>query len=419
MRSRQRRAQLDELTARVVTEGLAIWSGNGDEQKSLIVCGRSHLLEDVRAMEDLERVRLLFQDLDTKKDLIQLLGLAERAEGVRIFIGSENKLFSLSGSSLDRLALRGHRAEDRGRARRDRPDAAQLCPHHPHGRLHGPPAWPPCPLIFGGPRSISRLRLSSDPFFVREPMSDDTDRHAGHEDQAKPANAEHAKRRPPTRRRKPSAELAALVAENADMRDRLLRTMADMENLRRRTEREKTDTARYAISNFARDVLTVGDNLRRTIEHVPAEAASQDPALKSFLDGVELTERELLQRARASRRDAHRAARGSASIRIAIRRCTRCRTPSVPEGTVVDVMQAGYVIGDRCLRPALVAVAKGGAKAAAQPRLARGRARRPMTISRARRREPPRGQQHRPAIGGHSAARPESLAASSPGARSG
>jgi heat-inducible transcriptional repressor len=95
-----RRAQLDELTARVVTEGLAIWSGSADEQKSLIVCGRSHLLEDVRAMEDLERVRLLFEDLDTKKDLIQLLGLAEGAEGVRIFIGSENKLFSLSGSSL-------------------------------------------------------------------------------------------------------------------------------------------------------------------------------------------------------------------------------------------------------------------------------------------------------------------------------
>ena len=75
------------------------------------------------------------------------------------------------------------------------------------------------------------------------------------------------------------------------MRDRLLRTMAEMERSRRRTEREKADTARYAISNFARDVLTVGDNLRRTIEHVPADAAAQDPALKSFLDGVELTER--------------------------------------------------------------------------------------------------------------------------------
>lgn len=95
-----RRAQLDELTARVVTDGLAIWSGEADDRQSLIVCGRAHLLEDVRAMEDLERVRLLFEDLDAKKDLIQLLGLAERAEGVRIFIGSENKLFSLSGSAL-------------------------------------------------------------------------------------------------------------------------------------------------------------------------------------------------------------------------------------------------------------------------------------------------------------------------------
>jgi len=96
----QRRAQLDELTARIVTDGLATWSGSSDERKSLIVCGRAHLLEDVRAMEDLERVRLLFEDLDAKKDLIQLLGLAERADGVRIFIGSENKLFSLSGSAL-------------------------------------------------------------------------------------------------------------------------------------------------------------------------------------------------------------------------------------------------------------------------------------------------------------------------------
>ena len=95
-----RRAQLDELTARVVTEGLATWSGGGTDRQSLIVCGHAHLLEDVKAMEDLERVRLLFEDLDAKKDLIQLMGLAERAEGVRIFIGSENKLFSLSGSAL-------------------------------------------------------------------------------------------------------------------------------------------------------------------------------------------------------------------------------------------------------------------------------------------------------------------------------
>ncbi len=95
-----RKAQLDALTTRVVQAGLAIWSGDGDGQTSLIVRGRSHLLEDLKALEDLERVRLLFDDLETKKELVQLLGLAERADGVRIFIGSENQLFSLSGSSL-------------------------------------------------------------------------------------------------------------------------------------------------------------------------------------------------------------------------------------------------------------------------------------------------------------------------------
>ena len=92
----ERRVQLDELTASIVTEGLATWSGDGEDRRSLIVCGRAHLLEDVRAMEDLERVRLLFEDLDTKTDLIHLLGLAERAEGVRIFYRLRDKLFSLS-----------------------------------------------------------------------------------------------------------------------------------------------------------------------------------------------------------------------------------------------------------------------------------------------------------------------------------
>ncbi len=128
-------------------------------------------------------------------------------------------------------------------------------------------------------------------------MPDDkTDPREANEDQAKVADSTKAE--PKTGEPDPNAQvgtdLDALLAENAEMRDRLLRTMADMENLRRRTEREKTDTARYAISNFARDVLTVGDNLKRTIEHVPADAAAEDPALKSFLEGVELTERELL-----------------------------------------------------------------------------------------------------------------------------
>ncbi|MYZ47411.1 heat-inducible transcriptional repressor HrcA [Propylenella binzhouense] len=96
----ERRREIDELTDRVIAAGLATWSGNGSREGTLIVRGVSNLLEDLRAAEDIERLRLLFDDLETKTDIIQLLGLAEQGEGVKIFIGSENKLFSLSGSSL-------------------------------------------------------------------------------------------------------------------------------------------------------------------------------------------------------------------------------------------------------------------------------------------------------------------------------
>ena len=93
------RSELDQLTQKVVAAGIASWSGGASEERQLIVRGHANLLEDLHAMEDLERVRLLFDDLEAKKGVIDLLGRAERADGVRIFIGSENKLFSLSGSS--------------------------------------------------------------------------------------------------------------------------------------------------------------------------------------------------------------------------------------------------------------------------------------------------------------------------------
>jgi len=93
------KAALDALTQRVVEAGLASWSGGDSEDRKLIVRGHANLLDDLKAMEDFERVRLLFDDLETKRGLIDMLGRAERAEGARIFIGSENKLFSLSGSS--------------------------------------------------------------------------------------------------------------------------------------------------------------------------------------------------------------------------------------------------------------------------------------------------------------------------------
>ncbi len=96
----ERRREIGQLTERVISAGVATWSGASDESGTLIVRGMSNLIGDVKALDDLERVRLLFDDLESKTDIIQILGLAEQGEGVRIFIGSENKLFSLSGSSL-------------------------------------------------------------------------------------------------------------------------------------------------------------------------------------------------------------------------------------------------------------------------------------------------------------------------------
>ena len=92
--------ELDELSARVVETGLATWSNPDDDDKTLIVRGRANLIESAAHLDELERIRQLFDDLESRKDLVRLLGLAEAGEGVRIYIGSENKLFSMSGSSL-------------------------------------------------------------------------------------------------------------------------------------------------------------------------------------------------------------------------------------------------------------------------------------------------------------------------------
>ncbi len=97
--AKEGQAELDALTQKIIAAGLASWSGGDGEDRQLIVRGHVHLLEDLHALEDLERVRSLFDALETKRGVIDLLGRAERADGVRIFIGSENKLFSLSGSA--------------------------------------------------------------------------------------------------------------------------------------------------------------------------------------------------------------------------------------------------------------------------------------------------------------------------------
>ncbi|MER8695208.1 nucleotide exchange factor GrpE [Mesorhizobium opportunistum] len=160
--------------------------------------------------------------------------------------------------------------------------------------------------------------------------------------------------------------LVRLLKENEELKDRALRVAAEMENLRRRTARDVHDARTYAVANFARDMLSVSDNLRRALDAIPAESkASGDAGFKALIEGVDLTERAML----------------SALERHGVKKLTpegekfdpnfhqamfEVPNPDVPANTVVQVVQPGYSIGERVLRPAMVGVAKGGPKVAAE-----------------------------------------------------
>jgi molecular chaperone GrpE len=151
-----------------------------------------------------------------------------------------------------------------------------------------------------------------------------------------------------------------MKSENADLRDKLLRTVAEMENLRKRTEREINDTRSYAIASFARDMLTATDSLSRALMVLPAEArASTDVTIKSLIDGIEMTEREM-QRLLGKHGVKAIDAEGQKFDPHKHQAMFEVPDPTKPEGTVVQVVQAGFAIGDRVLRPAMVGVAKGG-----------------------------------------------------------
>jgi len=156
----------------------------------------------------------------------------------------------------------------------------------------------------------------------------------------------------------------ALAKELAEARDKTLRTLAEMENLRQRTRREVADAKTYGITGFARDVLEIADNLQRALDAVPAEAKeAADPGLKALIEGVELTERSLLSALEKNgvKKFDPMGEKFDPNFQQAM---FEVPDASVPSGTVVQVVQAGYMIGERVLRPALVGVSKGGAKAA-------------------------------------------------------
>jgi len=166
---------------------------------------------------------------------------------------------------------------------------------------------------------------------------------------------------PANKRATPEADPVALAAE---LKDRLLRTLAEMENLRKRTEREVADSRLYGVTSFARDVVAVADNMRRALDAVSAELrASAEPGVKALIDGLELTERELLKALEKNgvRQFTPRGEKFDPNVHQAM---FEVPDPAVPAGSVVEVVQPGYMIGERVLRPALVGVSKGGARTA-------------------------------------------------------
>lgn len=156
--------------------------------------------------------------------------------------------------------------------------------------------------------------------------------------------------------------LKRLMAENEELKDRALRIAAEMENLRRRTARDVQDARAYAVSNFARDMLAVSDNLRRALDAIPTDAeAVADTGLKALAEGVEMTERAMLStlERHGVKKLAPEGEKFDPNFHQAM---FEIPNPTVPASTVLQVVQPGYSIGDRVLRPAMVGVSTGGPK---------------------------------------------------------
>ncbi|MEM7565654.1 MAG: nucleotide exchange factor GrpE [Pseudomonadota bacterium] len=158
------------------------------------------------------------------------------------------------------------------------------------------------------------------------------------------------------------AHLTKIEAERSELKDRLLRMLAEAENLKKRTQREVADARKYAVTGFARDMLNVGDNLSRALDAVGS--TEDNPALKTLVEGVQMTAREL-DRAMEKHGVAKLEPEGERFDPNLHQAMFEVPNPDMPNGTVVQVLQAGYTIGERVLRPAMVGISKGGAKAAA------------------------------------------------------
>src|SRR6185503_10751962 len=156
----------------------------------------------------------------------------------------------------------------------------------------------------------------------------------------------------------PADVIAALHAENVELKDKLLRALAETENTRRRAERERTDASLYAVTRFARDMLTIADNFARALSHLPTDIRdAADPQVKAVIEGVEATDRQLL--ATLANHGVKQIDTGDGRFDPNLHQAiAEVPGEGKPAGTIVNVVQTGYTIGERLLRPAMVTVAR-------------------------------------------------------------
>lgn len=211
--------------------------------------------------------------------------------------------------------------------------------------------------------AVNSFFLFNQPGDMNQKPNEDRDDPVATPDQETPASQETGAA---GAQRDPGEVIAALAAENAELKDRSLRALADVENMRRRTQKEVADARAYGATNFARDMLTVVDNISRALEAVPeADRAALDERTRGLVEGIELTQRDMLKtlERHGVKMISPLGERFDPNLHQAM---FEAPDPSVPNGTVVQVLQVGFTIADRVLRPALVGVSKGGPKAGAE-----------------------------------------------------
>ena len=253
---RERKEAIDAAAAELVASGLAAWSQDHARRPVLIVRGQANLI-DAAAAEDLERVRRLLDELEEAQEIARLLEGARDAPGCRIFIGSENRMFALSGSSVIAAPYRGSQGAGGRRCRRDRPDAVELCPRRPHGGFH--------------------CESTDEIDGMTETTKDEEQLH----DEAEEIRKRNCRRLARGRRARPLAELEKQLEE---AKAKVLYAAAETQNVRRRLEAEKEQASSYAAAQFARDMLAIKDHLDRALAAVNEELratrsrASSSPA---------------------------------------------------------------------------------------------------------------------------------------------